>query len=79
MRLLTFFKCSARGDYIASILSERKVCSVGPNRRSQPLFRTPEEELEFFLRPTVSRPVRLGIGPPFGALDQILSCSSFFV
>jgi hypothetical protein len=34
-------------------------------------------ELEFFLRPTVSRPVRLGIGPPFGILDQILSCSSF--
>jgi hypothetical protein len=36
-------------------------------------------ELEFFLRPTVSRPVRLGIGPPFGTLDQILSYSSFFV
>jgi hypothetical protein len=35
--------------------------------------------LEFFLRPTVSRPVRLGIGPPFGTLDQILSCSSSFV
>jgi hypothetical protein len=26
-----------------------------------------------------SRPVRLGIGPPFGILDQILSCSSSFV
>jgi hypothetical protein len=26
-------------------------------------------ELEFFLRPTVSRPVHLGIGPPFGTLD----------
>jgi hypothetical protein len=35
-------------------------------------------ELEFFLLPTVRRPVRLGIGPPFGTLDQILSCSSFF-
>jgi hypothetical protein len=34
-------------------------------------------ELEFFLRPTDSRPVRLGIGPPFGTLDQILSCSFF--
>jgi hypothetical protein len=32
-------------------------------------------ELEFFLRPTVS----LGIGPPLGTLDQILSCSSFFI
>jgi hypothetical protein len=33
-------------------------------------------ELEFFLRPTISRSVRLGIGPPFGTLDQILSFSS---
>jgi hypothetical protein len=32
-----------------------------------------ELELEFALRPTVSRPVRLGIGLPFGANDQILS------
>jgi hypothetical protein len=36
-------------------------------------------ELEFFLRPTVSRPISSGIGPPFGTLEQILSCSSFFV
>jgi hypothetical protein len=36
------------------------------------------EEVEVNLRPTVSRPVRLGIGPPYGTLDQILSCSSFF-
>jgi hypothetical protein len=35
-------------------------------------------EVEVNLRPTVSRPVRLGIGPPFETLDQILSCSSFF-
>jgi hypothetical protein len=34
---------------------------------------------EFFLRLTESLPVRLGIGPPFGAHDQILSFSSFFV
>jgi hypothetical protein len=33
--------------------------------------------LEFVLQPTVSRPVRLGIRPPFGAHDQILSFSSF--
>jgi hypothetical protein len=38
-----------------------------------------ELELELFLRPTVSRPVRLGIGPPFGTLDQMLSCTSFFL
>jgi hypothetical protein len=31
--------------------------------------------LEFILRPTVSRPVRLGIGLPFEAHDQILSLS----
>jgi hypothetical protein len=30
------------------------------------------EKLEFFFLPTVSRPVSLGIGPPFGTLDQIL-------
>jgi hypothetical protein len=36
-----------------------------------------ELELECVLRPTVSRQVRLGIGPPFGAHDQILSLSSF--
>jgi hypothetical protein len=29
------------------------------------------QKLEFFLRPTDSRPVHLGIGPPFGAHDQI--------
>jgi hypothetical protein len=28
-------------------------------------------ELEFFLRPTDSRPVRLGVGHPFGVHDQI--------
>jgi hypothetical protein len=37
-----------------------------------------EVEVEVNLRPTVSRPVRLGIGPPYGTLDQIFSCSSFF-
>jgi hypothetical protein len=37
-----------------------------------------EVEVEVNLRPTVSRPVRLGIWPPYGTLDQILSCSSFF-
>jgi hypothetical protein len=35
-------------------------------------------KLKLILRPTVSRPVRLGIGPPFGTLDQILSCFFFF-
>jgi hypothetical protein len=43
------------------------------------LWQASELELEFFLRPTVRRQVRLGIGPPFGTLDQILACSSFFV
>jgi hypothetical protein len=37
-----------------------------------------EFEFEFILRLADSRPVRSGIEPPFGTLDQILSCSSFF-
>jgi hypothetical protein len=41
------------------------------------LARAVTPELEFFLRPTVSRPVSLDIGPPFGTLDHILSCFFF--
>jgi hypothetical protein len=36
-------------------------------------------ELEFFLLPTVSRPVSLGIGPPIGTFDQILVALLLFV
>jgi hypothetical protein len=46
--------------------------SIPPPHGVSPLW------LEFFLLPTVSRPVSLGIGPPFGTLDQILACSSSF-
>jgi hypothetical protein len=52
------------------------VRSLTPNHTLPP-HRSLQLELEFFLRLTVSQPVRLGIGPPFGTLDQILSCSSF--
>jgi hypothetical protein len=38
----------------------------------------PGLELEFVLRPTVSRPVRLGIVLPFGTHDQILYFSFLF-
>jgi hypothetical protein len=58
-------------------------CSSGHERASTLSFPATvsfiELELEFFLRSTVSRPIRLGIGPPFGTLDQILSCSFSFV
>jgi hypothetical protein len=43
---------------------------IPPGTGLTPCFRL---ELEFFLRPTVSRPVRLGIGPLFGILDQIFT------
>jgi hypothetical protein len=38
-------------------------------------FDTILSSVEFILRATVSRPVYLGIGLPFGAHDQILSLS----
>jgi hypothetical protein len=45
-----------------------------------PVFSEPlnDLELEFLLRPTDSRLVRLGIGPPFGTFDKILSFLLFF-
>jgi hypothetical protein len=46
---------------------------------SYSMYAEVEVEVEVNLRPTVSRPVRLGIGPPYGILDQILSCSFFFL
>jgi hypothetical protein len=57
-------------------LAYRAGCTEDAERMKLP---NPELELEFFLPPTVGRPVRLRIGPPFGTLDQILACSSFFV
>jgi hypothetical protein len=59
---------TTRGDYGGSILTRLLTGK---------LEAVLELELEFFLWPTVSRPVSLGIGPPFGTLEQILSCSSF--
>jgi hypothetical protein len=52
---------------------------ISPRNRVAQLYpwKPPELELEFVLRPTVSRPVSLGIGPPFGTLDQILSLLFF--
>jgi hypothetical protein len=43
---------------------------VMTNEYNNPSFATLELELEFVLRPTVSRPVGLGIRPPFGTLFQ---------
>jgi hypothetical protein len=66
---------SLHGIEFLAVLS---MISVVPGAEHSAHMPEPDElELEFFLRPTVSRPVRLGIGPPFGTLDQILACSSF--
>jgi hypothetical protein len=48
-------------------------------RYSNPPPRSGDSKLEFFLRPTVSRPVSLGIGSLFRILHQILSYASSFV
>jgi hypothetical protein len=58
-------------EHITSLLRAQPVNTVWGN--SHCLL-----ELELFLRPTVSRPVSLDIGPPFGTLDQMLDCSSSF-
>jgi hypothetical protein len=47
-------------------------------RYSNPPPQGASKTVEVNLQPTVSRPVCLGIGPPYGTLDKILSCSSFF-
>jgi hypothetical protein len=69
---LTYYKYETGRDYQPS---DRRILSrISDQTRGL----VDNLELKFFLRPTDSRPVRLGIGPPFGTLDQILSCSSFF-
>jgi hypothetical protein len=60
----------------------RSSYAVPARRRGLPKYtsitHTLELELELeFLRLTVSQPVRLGIRPPFGTLDQMLFSSSF--
>jgi hypothetical protein len=57
----------------------KKMMFLGPVSSSVPFITHCKTEFEFIVRPTVSRPVRLGIGLPFGANDQILSLSFFFL
>jgi hypothetical protein len=64
--------CSAPADPSSGSGMPTCIGVLWPTRKHKPQL-----ELEFFLRLTVSQPVRLGIGPPFATLDQILSCSSF--
>jgi hypothetical protein len=60
-------------EFRVTWLRWKQWAAIGPIK----LRRQFELEMEFVLRPTVSRPVRLGIGPLFGAHGQILSFSSF--
>jgi hypothetical protein len=71
------YSCSRRVSKFFQNMTNFK-CSGKTITRTSWLHSFQSSELEFFLQPTDSRPVRLGIGPPFGTLDQILSCSSFF-
>jgi hypothetical protein len=64
-------------DYVTMVVTTTNTTIKLPWRRNNYINPHLELELEFVLRPTVSRPVGLGIRPPFGTLDQILSCSSF--
>jgi hypothetical protein len=66
--------------YLSILVSTKEYCDIyGCCSKVTIRQATKYLELELFLRPTVSRPVRLGIGPPFGTLDQMLSCTSFFL
>jgi hypothetical protein len=60
-----------------SVIRLYRQCGI--HNISQPYRPQQSVEVEVNLRPTVSRPVRLGIGPPCGTLDQILSCSFFLL
>jgi hypothetical protein len=56
--------------YAVSVLSRYTAFSHEIRWEYSTLFQPFSLELQSFLRPTVSRPVRLGIGPPFQSQSQ---------
>jgi hypothetical protein len=72
--LMTIFYCfydspNLKGQIPVFISFRNRVAQLYP----QAMGSSSQRQVQDLLRPTVNRPVRLGVGPPLGAHDQILN------